>query len=49
MSAAVFITVQPQQLSLVCEKHSRGLKARFWIKEASDRPLVHGLAVQVGR
>lgn len=48
MSAAVFITIQPQQLSLVCEKHSQGLKACLWIKEASDRPLVHGLAVQVG-
>lgn len=42
MSAAVFITIQPQQLSLVCEKHSQGLKACLWIKEASDRPLVHG-------
>lgn len=48
MSAAVFITIQPQQLSLVCENHSQGLKACLWIKAASDRPLVHGPAVQVG-
>lgn len=47
MSAAVFITIQPQQLLLVCEKHSQGLKAFLQIKGASDGALFHGLAAQV--
>lgn len=49
MSAAVFITIQPQQLLLVCEKHSQGLKAFLRIKGASDGALFHGLAAQVER
>lgn len=47
MSAAVFITTQLQQLLLVCEKHSQGLKAFLWIKGASDGVLFHGHAAQV--
>lgn len=47
MSAAVFITTQLQQLTLVCEKHSRGLKAFLQIKGASDRLLFQGQAAQV--
>ncbi len=47
MSAAVFITTQLQQLLLVCEKHSQGLKAFLQIKGASDGALFHGRAAQV--
>ncbi|KAG7496195.1 hypothetical protein JOB18_014026 [Solea senegalensis] len=36
MSAAALITTLHQQLSLLCEKHSHGLKAFLRIKGASD-------------
>lgn len=47
MSAAAFITTQHQQLLLVCEKHSQGLKAFLQIKGASDGALFHGHVAQV--
>lgn len=47
MSAAVFISFQPRQLLLVCEKHGRGLKALLRIKGASAGALIHGRVVQV--
>ncbi len=47
MSAAVFITTQLQQLLLVCEKHSQGLKAFLQIKGTSDGARFHGHAAQV--
>lgn len=47
MSAAAFITTQLQQLLLVCEKHSQGLKAFPRIKGVSAGDLFHGHAAQV--
>lgn len=38
---------QLQQLLLVCEKHSQGLKAFLRIKGASDRGAFHGRTAQV--